>query len=447
MKYVDTTKKWKRWLVLLVSSIMLTYLVACSSETSISTSDEATLDEDVNTEEITDSEEGSSESNDVSNSSNTESSDGTLNSEEGEFTYTIDTAQISEEGIVVDFPQLSDSGDLDKAEAINELIDSDIQSYIDSQLENAKDLGALSLELTYEITQYPGKILSITYIGSSFIENAPYPVNAIHTLNISIADVYRIPLNELFDINDAFVEQFKLGMYAPTSEDINLEESGVNLYELIAEQYDNQMLMDMLLQNETNYKMTMEGVIISIEMPHTFGDHLEMAIPLQAIEPNMYDMNPLWDTYLFTTADSDFDISNAGFQWGIYENPIYGYSLSYPMIYGQLLESDSGDGVTMTSTDGLYSLTIWAAYNIDESTGTSLLEGAKSRVAYITEEYSDENFYSLAYEGGGNETALRFVESGYVTSDLAVFYILSYPLDEVSSFTDVILRMDTELIH
>lgn len=436
MRIIDTTQKWKGKLVQLLSLIMLTFLVACSLETSNSSTEEETVDEEVNSEENIE----------VNSEENIDSEDSTDSDETG-FSYTIDTDKISEEGIEIDFPQLTESSNMDKAEAINELIESDLQSYIDSHVENAKDLGAFTLELTYEITEYPGKILSITYIGSSFIENTSYPINTIHTLNVSLADIYRIPLNELFDINDAFVEQFTLGTYALTSEDINLEESGVNPYDIITEEYDNSMLMDMLQQNDTNYKMTAEGVIISIEMPHTFGDHLEMAIPFQAVEPNMYDMNPLWDTYLFTTSDSDFDISNTGFAWDIYENIIYGYALSYPMIYDQWVESDNGDGVTMTSSDGLYSLTIWASYNIDDSTGTSLLEEAKSRVAYITEEYSDENFYSLAYEGGGDETVLRFVESGYVTSDLSIHYILSYPVDDILSFTDVILRMDSELIH
>jgi hypothetical protein len=43
----------------------------------------------------------------------------------------------------------------------------------------------------------------------------------------------------------------------------------------------------------------MYGVIVSIEVPHAVSDHLEMAIPYEAVESNMIKSSPLWKDYLF----------------------------------------------------------------------------------------------------------------------------------------------------
>ena len=117
------------------------------------------------------------------------------------------------------------------------------------------------------------KVLSISYQGTSYFEKAAYPVNIYHTQNTTLSEVDTLPLKDIFIIDDHFVEAFKSGIYSNSRDD---------------------------LDNDANYKLTKYGVILSIEVPHAIGDHLEMAIPYEAMEANMIKNSLVWKDYLFT---------------------------------------------------------------------------------------------------------------------------------------------------
>lgn len=106
-------------------------------------------------------------------------------------------------------------------------------------------------------------------------------------------------LKDIFIINDYFIEAFKLGVYSPSRDDLDLEKSGVNIKETIESEYFNKELVNLFQKHEVNYKLTMYGVILSIEVPHAIGDYLEMAIPYKAVEKNMIKSSPVWKDYLF----------------------------------------------------------------------------------------------------------------------------------------------------
>ncbi|HEY5562669.1 MAG TPA: hypothetical protein VIK72_13105 [Clostridiaceae bacterium] len=144
------------------------------------------------------------------------------------------------------------------------------------------------------------KVLSISYQGTSYFEKAAYPVNIYHTQNTTLSEVDTLPLKDIFIIDDHFVEAFKSGIYSNSRDDLDLEKSGVNLKETIESQYSNKDLVDLFQKNDANYKLTKYGVILSIEVPHAIGDHLEMAIPYEAVEANMIKNSPVWKDYLFT---------------------------------------------------------------------------------------------------------------------------------------------------
>ncbi|HEY5562685.1 MAG TPA: hypothetical protein VIK72_13185 [Clostridiaceae bacterium] len=88
-----------------------------------------------------------------------------------------------------------------------------------------------------------------------------------------MSEVDTLPLKDIFIIDDHFVEAFKSGIYSNSRDD---------------------------LDNDANYKLTKYGVILSIEVPHAIGDHLEMAIPYEAMEANMIKNSLVWKDYLFT---------------------------------------------------------------------------------------------------------------------------------------------------
>lgn len=216
-----------------------------------------------------------------------------------EFTYSVIDETYTEEGITIKFPQLTKASNSTKADSINKAIQESIRSKLDSLRSGGEDLGALTLDLNYEIVGYGNKVLSVCYQGYSHFKQAASPVNVYHTQNIALDDVHTISLKDLFTINDFFVERFKSGMYSPSREDLDLEKAGVKLQEKIERQYSNQELINLFQKAEANYKLTEYGVIVSIEVPHALGDHLEMAINYEWIEVNMIKGSPVWKDYLF----------------------------------------------------------------------------------------------------------------------------------------------------
>lgn len=161
-------------------------------------------------------------------------------------------------------------------------------------------MGALSLDLNYKIAGYGHNVLSISYQGYAHFEQASYPVNVYRTQNIVLGDdVHTISLKDVFTINEVFVERFKKGMYSPSREDLDLEKSGVNLKKEIERHYSNQDLIKLFQKAGAYYRLTEYGVIVSIEVPHALGDHLEMAINYETIETNIIRSSPVWKDYLF----------------------------------------------------------------------------------------------------------------------------------------------------
>jgi len=216
-----------------------------------------------------------------------------------EFTYRIIEEAYTETGITLKFPQLTKANNPTKADSINKAIQGNIRGILDSLRSGGKDMGALTLDLNYEIAGYGKKVISISYQGYAHFEQASYPVNVYYTQNIALGEVDTLALKDIFTINDFFVERFKLGLYSPSREELDLEKSGVNLKEVIESQYSNQELIKLFQKAEANYKLTEYGVIVSIEVPHALGDHLEMAINYETIEVNIIKSSPVWQDYLF----------------------------------------------------------------------------------------------------------------------------------------------------
>ena len=217
-----------------------------------------------------------------------------------EFTYSIIDETYTETGVNLKFPQLAKANNPTKADTINKAIQENIRETLDSLRSGEKDMGNLTLDLNYEIAGYGKKVLSISYQGYAHYEQAVKPLNVYYAQNIALGDdVHTIPLKDIFTINDFFVERFKLGMYSPSRADLDLEKSGVNLKEAIEQQYSNQELINLFQKAEANYKLTEYGVIVSIEVPHALGDHLEMAINYETIEINMIKSSQVWKDYLF----------------------------------------------------------------------------------------------------------------------------------------------------
>mgnify|MGYP001417894360 CR=1 FL=1 len=216
-----------------------------------------------------------------------------------DFTYSIIDENYTDKGVSIKFPQLNNSSNPAKADSINRAIQESIKTKLDSLRMEQENMGTFSLDLKYKITNYDNKVLNISYQGYSHFEKAAYPIDIYHTQNISLGEVKNLNLKDIFTIDEHFVEAFKSGNYLPSRDDLDLEKYGINIKETIETQYSNKDLVNLFKKPETNFKLTMDGVIVSIEVPHAIGDHLEMAIPYKSVEANMIRSSPVWKDYLF----------------------------------------------------------------------------------------------------------------------------------------------------
>lgn len=234
------------------------------------------------------------------------------------FEYELTTKNRNTEGITVKYPMVVNSNNEKKADLINELIMNDMDSVIEGIKAGADNSEGLTIDALYDYTNDFGPVISISYLGTYFQEAAAYPVNFYHTITISTDDVAVIPLSDLFVIDDAFVESFKQGTYAPLTDDLDLEASDVNVSDLISEQYTNEQLIEWFSKEDANYYLTSQGIILSVEVPHAVGDHLEMAITYENLESNIKKEHPLWANYMYLSEDNGTDSSETDVTWAKY---------------------------------------------------------------------------------------------------------------------------------
>ncbi|MFT3950989.1 MAG: hypothetical protein QM689_03400 [Oscillospiraceae bacterium] len=123
-----------------------------------------------------------------------------------------------------------------------------------------------------------------------------------------------------------------------------------------------------------------------------------------------------------------------------YTNPLLGYSVDYPAYFENPVESDAGDGVTLTSdTD---TLLIWGMYNVNNDTGETLLEAIKSELGDLTTENADDSNYLISYasKDPATDADLVVAQYGIIKDGIIVQICYSFPDDENASAKEDYLK-------
>lgn len=190
-------------------------------------------------------------------------------SDKGQYDITMET--YTDKNIKINYPQISNLNDNEKQIRINEMIKSQALDVLENYNDGISDL---NLEMDYEI-KYQGKdILSIQYIGLSATKGAAYPINEYNTANIDLKNEQLLKLSDVVTINETFVEKFNTGKYVAYNNSLNLESEGALIDAL--HNFDNNSLIESLNKETTNFYYTKDSLIVSIELPHVLGDHMEM---------------------------------------------------------------------------------------------------------------------------------------------------------------------------
>lgn len=215
-----------------------------------------------------------------------------------EYNFEIEGRNWNVEGITVKYPMLVNYDMQEKSDEANDLIMNDMSNLIETIKSDVND-ETLTIDGAFDYSQISQNVLSIYYNINYYADSLAYPVNLYHTITISLDQGALIPLSDLFIIEEAFVEDFKVWMYAPYMEDLDLESSGYSISELISQQYSNEDLIKLFSQANAAYYLSDQGLIISIEVPHALGDHLEMAMKYEFLEAYMKRDHFLWKNYMF----------------------------------------------------------------------------------------------------------------------------------------------------
>lgn len=347
----------------------------------------------------------------------------------------------------LDYPQLINTN-IPKADDINASIYSDFLNAVADKNISINPEYITSMSSIYNTYQYNNVLLSIGFLGNTYVEEFDISSSFFIGQNIFLGTGKSIRLSDLFTCDENFLAIVKYGMYTPYTDNINLESDGVNIFEMIAENYSDQELIDLFRDNFTDFILTDNGFFISIPVPQEFGDHIDLALNYEWLESSMLRDSIVWNNYMFLddSEGGNANDSDSGFAWTSYYNEAYGIESSYPDIFDVVEENPNGEGVWLESTINHCTLYIWAEKNTNGATGDNLLEDAEA-FSQVLEENSDESSYyikSSNYDTEGN--AHEAIECCLVNETTIVRYRLDYLAKDVDQFMAVNEKMASDLV-
>jgi hypothetical protein len=187
-------------------------------------------------------------------------------------TYEVTDENYSEGAITILYPQIENLPDNNIQSKVNDLLSNDPTTIVN----NWGGTNDLNLDLSYSVTFSGSDIFSVKYLGLASVKDASYPINSIYSTTISLKDGEKITLKDIIEIDTNLVEKFKNGEYIPYTDDLNLSEADA-LQDVLSSLDDN-TLIEQFKNTETVYYFTDEALVLSAEVPHAVGDHIEMAI-------------------------------------------------------------------------------------------------------------------------------------------------------------------------
>lgn len=212
--------------------------------------------------------------------------------------YKFETKNETSGKIDIDYPQLVNLSDKDTQNSINVIIKENAMKDKDYLISEA---GEITYELNYEVMYRSFGLISIRYIGYSYVDGAAHPNNFLYTTNIDVKNQKVVELKDLININEGFVDVFKSGTYSSMFYDITPEQKEA-LEELLHE-YDTAGWITNLTNADTNgidnnlavYSyLTENSLVISVSIPHVMGDFFEITINKKNLDGYKTN-NVLWD--------------------------------------------------------------------------------------------------------------------------------------------------------
>lgn len=286
MKHVKFSK---RVIAILLSSVLLLILSACSRSGGVSSAPDSSApssDESASQTPSKDSlQPSSSPSIEENQTSNVKSSSEMYKM----LSYT--EAPNKNSSIKIEYPCFSGS-DFD---ALNTLVYDKVQSFakIDTSLFSS-DTG-LTIDYQSAVTLLNSKIVSIVFLGPSYIEDGAYPTGNLISLNIDLQSMKEITLKDLYTTNADFEKVFFDKAFFPTDPITSYDK--VSFPEMLKLQSPEYQSVDPFsIPDNVSCFLKPDGIVLSMPAVHATGsDHFEAQIKYSDIQQFYLPKQNYWE--------------------------------------------------------------------------------------------------------------------------------------------------------
>jgi len=128
-------------------------------------------------------------------------------------------------------------------------------------------------------------------------------------------------------------------------------------------------------------------------------------------------------------------------RYGVYDNRLFGYALTYPLIFDRIDENESGDGAVFL-TDTLLQLAVWGQACPD----AAAFQAAVAAVRQDSPDYqrfaSSKDQYQLVCPGDEGTSLFKF---GWYRQNQLVQFVFQYPAEEDVKYQEIFLEMIRQL--
>ncbi|MDQ0483000.1 hypothetical protein [Guptibacillus hwajinpoensis] len=207
--------------------------------------------------------------------------------------YDLTKEQFTENGVSINYPQITGLTDSEKQKALNDLLYNEAYKVL-----NFYDGSeGLDLEIDYLISYKSDYFLSVQYAGSGYVEGAAHPNNLFYTTNVDVENGERIRLSDVVVIDESFLSLFQSETFKVVHSDqaafANDLKANVTIDQL--RNADNLDGIGTEVHSETFTYFTDEGIGISIGTSHAAGGHAAFEMMYVESPDEIWAGDKMWD--------------------------------------------------------------------------------------------------------------------------------------------------------
>lgn len=222
--------------------------------------------------------------------------------------YSIVTASFSQDQISIEYPQIKGLGDSAIEKTVNEYIKKDIwNSQVAETIDAYKDIGmdiTLSVDMGYEVTLSTGKLLSIAYTGSAYVEGGAHPNNYFYGVTIDLENGKRLKLSDFVPIDEYLIEKLR-----SSAKNLQLFDNAENNNAVIEEVLGNLQngddhfpIWELHNGSERNFCLTPDALVVNVYISHVAGDFVLLETP--GDYTRILEHSSLYDDFLCLDSES-----------------------------------------------------------------------------------------------------------------------------------------------